>query len=95
MPASSEPQKIRLDALDPKDLSMLQQQLQEELQSLGSSSFTLQKVAGELGASGRAVDRLGDRQQGDHSPAPTSAGSRIAFREVPALLQLPILTEAG
>lgn len=43
MPAA-EPQRLRLDALDPKDLSMLQQQLQEELQGLSSSTLALQKV---------------------------------------------------
>lgn len=71
MPAA-EPQKVRLDALDAKDLTMLQQQLEEEVQSLSSSSLALQKVAGELGNSGRAIESLQDRKEGA-SPSPAVA----------------------
>ncbi|KAK9791396.1 hypothetical protein WJX73_002932 [Symbiochloris irregularis] len=72
MPAA-EPQRLRLDALDPKDLSMLQQQLQEELQGLGSSTVALQKVAGELGMSGAGVERLKDRKAGQQMLLPLTS----------------------
>lgn len=60
----AEPQKVRLDALDPKELGMFQQQLQEELQGLSSSSVAMQKAANELAQSGRAIERFRDRKQG-------------------------------
>lgn len=56
--------QVRLDSLGPRELQMVQEQLQEELQGLAQSSLALQKAAGELGTSGQAVQQLADRKPG-------------------------------
>ena len=59
-----EQKQVRLDSLGPRELQMIQEQLQEELQGLGQSSLTLQKAAAEYGISGRAVEQLAGRKAG-------------------------------
>ena len=62
MPADQ--RQVRLDSLGPRELQMIQEQLQEELQGLSQSSLTLQKAAAEYGTSGRAVEQLAGNKKG-------------------------------
>ena len=60
-----ERQRVDLSALDPEQLASVQQQLEEEIQSLAQSSLALQKAAGEFGKSGRAVEALAEQKEGE------------------------------
>ena len=62
-------QRVDLSSLEPEQLASVQQQLEEEIQSLAQSSIALQKAAGEFGKSGRAVDALAEQKEGERYSA--------------------------
>ncbi len=65
-----------LGTLDPEQLASVQQQLEEEIQSLAQSSLALQKAAGEFGKSGRAVEALAEQKEGERAAACTAQSLR-------------------
>ena len=63
-----EPQPIDLNTLDARELGHLKENLESEVQSLTQSAVSLQRVAGEFGKSGRAIERLAEAEEGQQSP---------------------------
>ena len=60
-------QRVDLSSLEPEQLASVQQQLEEEIESLAQSIMALQKAAGEFGKSGRAVEAMAEQKEGERN----------------------------
>ena len=63
----AEKQQVELTQLDVRDLGLIKEQIEGEVQSLTQSAVALQKAAAEFGKSGRSIEQLASREEGADS----------------------------
>ena len=59
------PKPIDISNLDLRQLQSIHDQMESELNQLAQSSVALQKVAGEYGSTGQALEQLSEQKEGE------------------------------
>ena len=57
--------RLDIGSLPPRELVALRDQLEQEARSLAQRAMALQQVAAQFGGSGRAIERLAEREKGE------------------------------